>query len=64
MLQTKGRRAELLEYCHQQRQNGHRCVSRHRNRECRVDDAGGGDVAVTKAERQDARERLEDFGSF
>ena len=53
------RKAELLEDCLQQRQNGHRGVARHSDRECRVDvtGGGGGDGAVKIAEGQDAKER-------
>ena len=49
-LETKVRGTEVLDDCHQQRQNGHRSVARHRDRKCRFDVTGGGDGAVTKAE--------------
>ena len=48
LVQTKGGRAELLEDCLKQRQNGHRCLTRQRDQEFRVDVTGGGDGAVTK----------------
>ena len=64
LTQTKARRAEILEDCLQQCQNGHRCVVRHRDRKSRVDVAGG-DGTVTIGKKRDdkmqKKKRLEKF---